>query len=398
MNTTRININTVNSDFKKEYETFLASVSQEFSKIGIKSNSTIAIGLSGGVDSSSTLAILKELGYNVVGITMKIWNEKYSKFFPDTETKIHGCFGPEEYQDIKDAEKVCKTLKVPFYSINLSDQYEQIVLEYFKNEYLRGRTPNPCVICNWKMKFEYLLTKASESGIHFDYFATGHYVKRSVYKNHITLAKANYIQKDQSYYLSYLNKSHIEKSIFPLGYIQSKNLTREISKYYGLEIYNKPDSQNFISIKYTELFKGYNIENGIIVHKNGKVLGKHQGIHLYTIGQRKGLNISSSKPLYVINIDSKNNLIVVGEKEDLYQKKLIAKNINWLVKEFNGISAKIRYTHEPAPCKIKEIEEDTIEVEFEQKQLAITPGQIIAFYKDDILLGAGIIHTVIIGG
>ncbi|MCS6954927.1 MAG: tRNA 2-thiouridine(34) synthase MnmA, partial [Candidatus Calescibacterium sp.] len=352
------------TDFEREYECLLNTIQLEFGKIGVDKNSVIAVGLSGGVDSSSTLAILKELGYQVLGITMKIWNEKYSQILSQIESSVHGCFGPEEYQDIEDAKKVCKVLNVPFYCLDLSEEYEQNVLEYFKNEYLNGRTPNPCVMCNWKMKFEYLLDKVCQSNIRFDYFSTGHYVKRVTYKNISTLAKANNLKKDQSYYLSYLNRFHITKSLFPLGYINDKELTRQISKYYGLNVYNKPDSQNFISSKYIEIFKGQNIENGVIVDKQGKVLGYHKGIHFYTIGQRKGLNISNSKPLYVINIDANDNKIVVGQKEDLYQKKLIATKTNWIIKELDGLSAKIRYTHEPSECKVRELDDQTLEVEF----------------------------------
>lgn len=386
----------IHRDFKKNYQKFLSKIYQEFSKISISPNSTVAVGLSGGVDSSATLAILKELGFNTIGITMKIWNPKYSYLYEKYQnTKIHGCFGPEEIEDIRDASIISKILKTPFFVIDLTKEYEEIVLEYFKNQYIEGKTPNPCVICNWKMKFEFLLQKALSSNIKFDYFATGHYVKRITYKNISTLAQAEYLKKDQTYYLSYLNHYHIQKSLFPLGYISDKETTRQIAKLYNLPTYNKPDSQNFISIKYTEIFKNEKIENGIIIDKNQKILGQHKGLHFYTIGQRKGLNIPHSKPLYVINIDKETNTITVGEKEDLYQKKLLAKNPNWIIQESENIKAKIRYTHEPANCKIKNLGE-YLEVEFDQKQMAITPGQIIAFYKDQILLGAATIHKVIL--
>lgn len=393
----------LDGNFKKIFSDFLYNVEQKFSELKIPKSSTIVVGLSGGVDSSVTLAILKELGFNTIGLTMKIWNPKYSYIYENSKGKVHGCFGPEEIEDIKDADKVCKILKTPFFVIDLTKEYEQIVLEYFKNEYLEGKTPNPCVICNWKMKFEFLLNKAISSNIPFDYFATGHYVRKVIYNNIYTLARAQYIQKDQTYYLSYLNSDHIQRSVFPLGYILNKDFTRQIAHFYKLPTHNKPDSQNFISGKYIEIFKNQSIRNGLILDKNGKVLGKHEGIHLYTIGQRKGLNIPHYKPLYVINIDKENNTIIVGEKEDLYQKKLIAKDVNWIILEElekfskeNIITAKIRYTHEPAACKIKKIDTNSLYVEFYEPQLAITPGQIIAFYKDDILIGAATIYKVII--
>lgn len=386
----------IQQSFKKEYEKLLSKIEREFSKISVVPNSTVAVGLSGGVDSSVTLAILKELGFNTIGITMKIWNPKYAELYQQNKHhKIHGCFGPEEIEDIQDASKVSKILKTPFFVIDLTKEYEETVLQYFKNQYIEGKTPNPCVICNWKMKFEFLLQKALSSNLKFDYFATGHYVKRIIYKNTPTLAQAEYLKKDQTYYLSYLNHYHIEKSLFPLGYVPTKETTRQIAKIYSLPTYNKPDSQNFISIKYTEIFKNEKIENGIIIDKNNRILGQHKGLHFYTIGQRKGLNIPSTKPLYVINIDKETNIITVGEKDDLYQKKLIATNPNWIVYDSENIKAKIRYTHEPAECKIKTFE-DHLEVEFQDKQMAITPGQIIAFYKDQILLGGATIHKVII--
>ncbi len=382
-------------DFKKQYQTFLQNAEIELDKIGVFKNSKIAVGLSGGVDSAANLAILKELGFNVFAITMKIWNPKYEKIFQDiSKNKTHGCFGPEEIEDINDIITITKQLNTELYIIDLVEEYQQI-LDYFKNEYFNGRTPNPCVKCNWQMKFEHLLEKAIQSKINFDYFSTGHYVKKIIYKGLYTLAKANYLKKDQSYYLSYLNQKHFEKSIFPLGYIENKEFTRKIAKYYNLKVYNKPDSQNFISSKYIEIFKNQPIENGLIKDKTGKILGFHKGIHLYTIGQRKGIGLSSSKPLYVINIDSSTNTIVVGEKEDLYQKKLIARNLNWIIPEFENLSAKIRYTHEPTRCVVKKIDQDIIEVEFYEKQLAITPGQIISFYNNDILIGAATIDKVI---
>lgn len=381
--------------FVSKYESLLYLLEEEFSNLGISKKSVVAVGLSGGVDSSSTLAILKELGFNVIGITMKIWNPKYDYLFVDKSSKNHGCFGPEEVEDIRDIEKITKILDVPLYVIDLSKEYEETVLNYFKEEYLNGRTPNPCVLCNWKMKFSFLLEKAHQLNVKFDYFSTGHYVKRVLYKNYNTLQKANFKKKDQSYYLSFLREDQIRKSIFPLGYVESKDFVREIAKNYNLHIYSKPDSQNFISTNYIEIFKTHKIQDGTIVDKNGKVLSKHKGIHLYTIGQRKGLNVRSSKPLYVINIDSENNLIVVGSKEDLYQRKFIVSKVNWIVKELDGVKAKIRYTHPEADCKIYEYGE-TLEIEFKEKQMAITPGQIAVFYKEDILLGSSIIDKVII--
>ncbi|MCX7870957.1 MAG: tRNA 2-thiouridine(34) synthase MnmA [bacterium] len=389
---------------KEEIDNLLQQIKQNLDYIN--KDDIIAVGLSGGVDSSTTLLLLKLLGFKVIGLTMKIWDEKYNeifKFKADNKSNIHGCFGPEEFEDIQDCIKLTKHLNIDYYVIDLTQEYENIVLNYFKEEYLNGRTPNPCVMCNWKMKFEYLLEKAINSNIKFDYFATGHYVKKIKYNNQFTLQKANYLKKDQTYYLSFLNQKHLEKSIFPLGLAKSKEQVRLIAKYYNLPTYNKIDSQNFISTNYIEIFKNEQIENGIIVDKYGNILGKHKGVHNYTIGQRKHIGIPSSKRLYVISINKEENKIIVGEKEDLYQSKFIVKNLNWIinldeVEKINnkeGILVKIRYTHNESPATLSFIEKNKVLVEFKEKQLAITPGQISVFYHNDILLGAGIIDRII---
>jgi tRNA-specific 2-thiouridylase len=388
---------------KEEIDNLLEAIKSNLDYV--KKDAVIAVGLSGGVDSSTTLLLLKLLNFKVIGLTMKIWDEKYNELFKfnKIESKIHGCFGPEEFEDIQDCIKLTKQLNVDYHIIDLTKEYEKIILNYFKEEYLSGKTPNPCVMCNWKMKFEYLIEKAINSNIKFDYFSTGHYVKKIRFKNSFTLQKANYLKKDQTYYLSFLNQKHLEKSIFPLGLVQSKEQVRLIAKYYNLPTYNKIDSQNFISTNYIEIFKNEQIKDGIIVDKYNNILGKHKGIHNYTIGQRKHIGISSNKRLYVISIDKERNSIVVGEKDDLYQQKFIVKNLNWIInlneiKELNEkgeILVKIRYTHKESPAKLYFIDNNKILVEFKEKQLAITPGQISAFYYNDILLGAGIIDKII---
>lgn len=394
---------------KEEIYKLLKDIEQNLDYV--KKNEIIAVGLSGGVDSSTTLLLLKLLGFKVIGLTMKIWDEKYNEkyntlfnsLYSLKANKVHGCFGPEEFEDIQDCIKLTKHLDVDYYVIDLTKEYQDIVLNYFKKEYLDGRTPNPCVMCNWKMKFEYLLENAIDSNIKFDYFATGHYVKKIKFGDYFALQKANYLKKDQTYYLSFLNQKHLKKSIFPLGLAESKNQVRLIAKYYNLPTYNKIDSQNFISTNYIEIFKNEQITDGIIVDKYGNFLAKHKGIHNYTIGQRKNIGVSSGKRLYVISIDKESNKIIVGEKEDLYQNKFIVSKLNWIlpidyikgINEKKEVLVKIRYTHKESPAKLNFIEGDSVLVEFKEKQLAITPGQISAFYYQDILLGAGIIDKVI---
>lgn len=353
----------------------------------------VLVGLSGGIDSSVSALLLKEKGYDVKGVFMKIFDERNKKFV----NFKNACYGPEE-KDIEDVEKICKILNIPFYIIDLKNEYKEIVLKYFKDEYLSGRTPNPCIICNRFLKFGILLKKAFSSGINFDYFATGHYarIEYDKRKKRYILKKGIDKEKDQSYFLFLLTQEQLSKIIFPLGNY-TKKMIREIGERYGFPLINKEESQDFISGDRFFLFEKDKKE-GLIVDRKGNILGKHKGIIYYTIGQRKGLGIATGKPLYVIEINSKENKIVVGEENDLYKKGIMVENLNFIsiekLEKQIEVEVKIRYKHNPAKALIKPIDKDRVEVIFKKPQKAPTPGQAAVFYIKDKVVGGGFISSI----
>ncbi|MCM8807105.1 MAG: tRNA 2-thiouridine(34) synthase MnmA [Candidatus Omnitrophica bacterium] len=354
----------------------------------------VLVGLSGGIDSSVSALLLKEKGYDVMGVFMKIFDEKDKNIF----LASGGCYGPEE-KDLEDVKKVCKILGIPLYVVDLKNEYKEIVLNYFKEEYLKGKTPNPCVICNRFLKFDILIKKALSLGIEFNFFATGHYARVEYDENRrrYILKKGLDKEKDQSYFLFLLTQEQLSKIIFPLG-TYTKDKVREIGRKYNFPMVDKAESQDFIKGDRFFLFNGITKE-GEIVDKNGRVLGRHKGIIYYTIGQRKGLGIAKGEPLYVISIDEKENKIIVGTEEDLYKKQLIAEKVNFIsFEKLEGemeVEAKIRYKHTPAKAIIKPIKDNKIIVTFEKPQRAPTPGQAVVFYKNDETIGGGFISEVI---
>ncbi len=351
----------------------------------------VAVGLSGGVDSSVAAALLKENGYDVVGICMKLWDGT-----PLTVKGHHACYGPDEIVDINDAHTVAVLLDIPFYVIDLTQEYKHTILDYFRKEYVNGRTPNPCVRCNQKIKFKELLEKARESGITFDYFATGHYANveySEVHKCYL-LKKAKDVKKDQSYWLAFLSQEQLSRVIFPLGEY-TKEEVRKIAKDLGLSTYDKHDSQDFFSGDYKELLNEPS-KPGPIVDKEGNVLGTHRGICFYTVGQRKGLGIPAEKPLYVIEIKEKENAIVVGFKEALAHKGLIAKDVNFIsidaIARPMKVTLKVRYAQKEFEGVLSASGNGIVHVKFKEPQSAIAPGQAVVFYDKGIVVGGGIIE------
>ena len=356
-------------------------------------NITVAVGLSGGLDSSMAAVILKEQGYNVIGLTMKIWDAAVEV----QENMKHACYGPGEAEDIEEAGELCRTLGIPYHVFDLSDKYREIILENFRNEYLAGRTPNPCVLCNHKMKFGFLIENARKAGITFDRFATGHYARLVKRENDLCLAKAADLSKDQSYFLSGLNRSIFPMLMFPLGDMTKKEI-REKAKAGDLSFADKAESQDFIAGgDYSPLFTEKENIPGNIVLQDGTVLGKHKGIVNYTIGQRKGLGISSAKPLYVMKIDSEKNEIIVTEKQGLFSEGFIIRNLNFLgrntVEEMIGLKVRIRQKHSEVPAEIY-LQNGLYRVWFETPQSAVSPGQTAVFYDDDVIAAAGVIDSV----
>jgi len=333
----------------------------------------VAIGISGGVDSAVGALLLKQQGYDVLGITMKLFED-------ETSDEI-----------IANASLVCKEIGIKHVILDLTQEFKNIVIDSFIDNYKHGLTPNPCVLCNKHFKFGLLYDKARELG--YDYIATGHYVK--IIDNKLYVCDNN---KDQSYFLYGINKNILDKIIFPLKDFENKDAIRKIAKENNLSVFDKQDSQEICFIKNDDyvafLKKHITAIPGNIVDLNGNILGKHDGIFKYTIGQRKGLGISSNKPLYVIDIDYINNQIIVSCHDDLFKKNLVANNVNLLVSKLpTTCYAKIRSRGARALCNVL-YKDDKLYITFNDKQRAITKGQSVVLYKDNICLGGGIIEDV----
>ncbi|MFC1617412.1 tRNA 2-thiouridine(34) synthase MnmA [Candidatus Margulisiibacteriota bacterium] len=352
---------------------------------------TVLVGMSGGVDSSVVALMLKEQGYNVIGVTMQIWQGDKEAVPPIQ----NACFSPDEEKNIKEIEKICEKIGIPFYPIDLRAEFQEKVIKYFKSEYSEGRTPNPCMQCNFHLKFGALLEKARKIGLDFDYFATGHYVQveYNQEKKRYLLKKGKDELKDQSYFLSFLKQKQLAQCMFPLGGF-TKDKVREKAKSLGLGLEAKKQSQNFIAGGHKTLLEN-EANHGNILDLEGNVLGKHKGIQFHTIGQRKGLGLSSPFPLFVLAINKEKNTITVGPKAKLYKKELIADKINWILfkkpDETIEVTAKIRYVQKESKALVIPQNNSEVLVEFENSQMAITPGQIVVFYQEDYVVGAGII-------
>jgi tRNA-specific 2-thiouridylase len=356
-----------------------------------KEKTTIAVGMSGGVDSTMTALILKNKGYNVIGITMQIWDNN-----PNIKGTSSGCYGPNEKYDIKDAQKAAKMIGIEHHVINLQKEYKKAVIKYFQEEYQKGKTPNPCVMCNSKIKFGLLLDKAMKSGIKFDYFATGHYARVSFdEKNKIYLLKKGIDKtKDQSYFLYRLKQNQLSKIMFPLG-SKKKSFIKQFAKENGFAEYaDKQESQNFVECdNYSALLPAG--QPGMIVDYNGKIIGEHNGITNYTLGQRKNINIGGLKePYYVLKINAKKNSIVVGPRSLAFFNKVSVKDINWIIPLSlvkNKTEVKIRYGAELAKATFVSKNKNRAVLKFDKPQFAVTPGQSIVFYDKNIVIGGGII-------
>jgi tRNA-uridine 2-sulfurtransferase len=358
----------------------------------LSSKPQVLVAMSGGVDSSVAAALLVSQGYRVTGVTMKIWDG-----LPASTPKHHGCYGPGEETDIEDAREVTRRLGIPFYVIDLSSEYHAEIMDYVRREYLNGRTPNPCSFCNPRIKFGALVAKIAGKGIHFDYFATGHYarVEHDLSKKRYVLKKARDSGKDQSYFLTLLPRDQLAHTLFPLGgYLKTE--VRKFALDFGLDVASKSDSQDFVPGGY-ESVMGLSIP-GPVLDRHGDEIGRHQGIAYYTVGQRRGLGISSEKPLYVTRLDPVKNAVIVGDLNEVYAGGFIVSNLNWLaIDSLSGsleVKAKIRSRHEAAKAIVTPVDNDQAYVKFDEPQLAITPGQTAVFYDGDVVVGGGTIEEV----
>jgi tRNA-specific 2-thiouridylase len=356
----------------------------------------VVVAMSGGVDSSTTAWFLKEKGYEVIGATMCIGMMDKTQGGPARCCSLG---------DIEDARRVALQLEIPFYVFHLKEEFEKEVIQYFCEEYVKGRTPNPCILCNERMKFGSFLKMALE--LEADFIATGHYARLDFDERigRTLLKKGVDRRKDQSYVLFSLTQEQLRHTLFPLGE-HRKEEVRKKALQLGLRVHDKPESQEVCFIQESSYHSFLSerlkesIEPGPIVDREGNVLGKHKGIPFYTIGQRRGLRLAKGKPLYVIGIDREKNGIVVGGEEEVYGDTFIVDSVNWIVPQkmissSHNTQVKIRYNHPGSEASISPKGEGELEVKFKSPQKAITPGQAAVFYDGETVLGGGWIKEVV---
>jgi tRNA-specific 2-thiouridylase len=347
--------------------------------------------MSGGVDSSVTAALLQEQGYEVIGISMQVWD--YAKFAAADGEKFGACCSLD---DIHDARRVAEQLGIPFYVVNLEEEFQRLVIDDFIAEYFRGRTPNPCVRCNQWIKFEILLKKAHELAA--DFLATGHYARIAQdASGRFRLLKGVDEGKDQSYFLFTLKQEQLAATLLPLGGM-TKQEVRRLAAGFGLRVAEKGESQEicFVPdddyIRFLEEACGKDRLSGDIVDSRGNLLGRHNGTYRYTVGQRKGLGIAHPHRLYVLGVDAGRKEVIVGGRDELSGDGLIAAEVNWIVPPPDSVieaACKIRYRQKQVACRILPLAGDRAEVRFLKGEKAITPGQAVVFYDGDEVLGGG---------
>jgi tRNA-uridine 2-sulfurtransferase len=364
-------------------------------------SNTIAVAMSGGVDSSTVAAMLCAEGHTVVGLTMQLWNQRRLAGRAGMPESVKGrCCSLD---DVYDARRVAETLGIPYYVVNHEDRFEEDVVRPFVEEYLSGRTPIPCSLCNNHLKFDKLLVVARQIGA--DWLATGHYarIQRDEQKGRWLLRRAADPAKDQTYFLFGLSQEQLSRTRFPLGEM-TKPEVRELARRHGLALAEKPDSQEICFVpggNYKTFLDAYLAEQGEslpdtageLVTADGRVIGEHSGIHHFTVGQRKGLGVATGSPLYVIQIKGDTHEVVVGSGEDLYSRSLRAKNVNFIsredLREPLRLGVKIRHRHEPAAATVEQTGDREVQVTFDEAQRAITPGQAAVFYDGDLVVGGG---------
>jgi len=364
-------------------------------------NSTIAVAMSGGVDSSTVAAMLRADGQNVIGLTMQLWNQRRLAGREGMPESVQGrCCSLD---DVYDARRVAETIGIPYYVVNQEDRFERDVVRPFVEEYRSGRTPIPCSLCNNHLKFDQLLIVARQIGA--ERVATGHYaqVDFDPQTGRWLLKRPADKSKDQTYFLFGLTQEQLSRTLFPLGRM-TKPEVRELARKHGLVIAEKPDSQEICFVPggdYKRFLDAYLAEQGEppletageMVTTSGEVIGEHPGIHNFTVGQRKGLGFATGSPLYVIQIKGDTRQVVVGNDEELYSRTLLAHRVNLIsVQQLDKpmrVTVKIRHRHEPAPALVESAGADVFRVTFDEPQRAITPGQAAVLYEGDVVVGGG---------
>lgn len=353
----------------------------------------VVVGMSGGVDSSVAAWLLKQQGYDVIGVTMQIWQPEN----PEETARANGCCG---LSAVDDARRVAERIGIPYYVMNFRQEFQKNVIDYFTEEYLHGRTPNPCIACNRYVKWESLLQRSLEIGA--DYIATGHYARIDQLSNgRYAIRSSVTAAKDQTYALYNLTQEQLRHTLMPIGEYE-KTRVREIAEEAGLPVAHKPDSQEICFINDNDYAgfidreaKGRVPKPGYFVTKDGRVLGKNEGITHYTVGQRKGLNLAMGHPVFVTQIRPETDEVVIGESEDVFGTQLDCNRLNFMsvpdITARTHVLAKIRYSHKGAPAVIEKTGQDTVHVTFEEPVRAITPGQAVVFYDGEDILGGGTI-------
>lgn len=348
----------------------------------------VVLGMSGGVDSSAAAALLLEQGWDVIGITLKLWPQDCVSRAEDK------CCGP---QAVTDARSVAHKLGIPFYLVDEAEDFQKAVINYFAEEYKAGRTPNPCVMCNERLKFGNLINRAQQLGA--DFIATGHYARVERREDGcVLLRRGRDVRKDQSYFLFSLRQEQLRRVVFPLGEL-TKTDTRDTARHCGLKTADKEESMEICFVpdkdygRFLQQARLVEPHRGEIVDLHGHVLGHHDGIEFYTIGQRKGLGLSSPRPLYVVELDAARNRVIVGDESALERAEFRIERCNWIPfaeppARFEAL-AKIRYNHPGTPATVTPHSDGTARVELHTPQRAITPGQACVFYQDDLVVGGG---------
>lgn len=349
----------------------------------------VLCGMSGGVDSSSAAALLQQQGFEVIGITLKLWPQDCVSRAEDK------CCGP---QAVADARAVCHKLDIPYYLFDEAAEFQRMVIRYFADEYKAGRTPNPCVMCNQHLKFGSLIQRADD--LKATYIATGHFARldRDTIAGRTLLRRGHDSRKDQSYFLFSLGQHQLARALFPLGEM-TKADTRKVARHCNLKTADKEESMEICFVPDND-YGGFLQKAGLakkhqgeIVDTAGRVLGQHDGIEFYTIGQRKGIGVSAPRPLYVLDLDVENNRVIVGDPEQLDRTEFSIQNCNWIPwdnppEEITG-TVKIRYNHAGTPATVRPMPDGTAHVKLHETQRAITPGQACVLYQDDLVVGGG---------